>query len=517
MDPDQLNSYFSNQVNCNTSGSLLMTQSCNRQDSFQFHTLSTATVQHLLSSVKTNTAPGHDGISGSLVKRLASSISPNITRIMNSSITECVVPSLWKKANISAVWKGKGSKTEPSNYRPISVLPILARMLEKVCAKQLNRYVEEKMILPKEQFGFRDRSSCEVALVSGLDSWLGEVDKGQMVGALLLDMSKAFDTVPHQMLLAELEKIGCGLDSLRWFHDYLTNRKQMVVLDSKTTNWQTVGRGVPQGSCLSPLLFNIFVRELPANCTSATVQFADDVTHSEANHGQCPTAMTQNLAESFAHTKNFCVTHELKINAAKTQFIVFKSPNKKLPEDFHITLDGCEIRPSNNVKLLGVTLDQHLTFKDHIDQVCRKCHGLLGVLNRSAPFLSKELLRMAFISLVRLQLEYCSATFAPAARTHLQKLQTIQKIASRIICRQPRNSHSEPLLQSLCLDPLDERRSAHTIALVKQMIANDCHPAVCDMFRQGEDGKIYNDNTSRLQLGKRRFSIFAKQLYNSSL
>ena len=189
----------------------------------------------------------------------------------------------------------------------------------------------------------------------------------------------------------------------------------------------------------------------------------------------------------------------------------------KLPEDFHITLDGCDIRPSQNVKLLGVTLDRHLTFKDHIEQVCRKCHGLLGVLNRLAPFLSKELLRMAFISLIRSQLEYYSATFAPAARTHLQKLQTIQKIAPRIICRQPRNLHSETLLQSLRLDPLDERRATHTIALVRQMLADGCHPAVCEMFRQGEDGMIYNDNTSRLQLGKRRFSIFAKQLYNSSL
>jgi hypothetical protein len=133
-------------------------------------------------------------------------------------------PALWKKANVAAVWKNKGSQSDASNYRPISVLPVLARLAEKEIARQLSVYCEKLEIIPPQQFVFRSKSSCEVAILHALDGWMGEIDSGAMVGALLIDLSKAFDTLPHQKLLAALAGIGCGINALNWFTNYLTNQ-----------------------------------------------------------------------------------------------------------------------------------------------------------------------------------------------------------------------------------------------------------------------------------------------------
>jgi len=160
---------------------------------------------------------------------LAAATAGNISVIMNSSINSGLFPQLWKNANVTAVWKNKGSRTVPANYRPISILPVLARTMEKEIARQLSMYCICKEIIPQQQFGFRANSSCEIALLHALDGWMRAIDKGDMVGALLVDLSKVFDTVPHQKLIMELADIGCGMLSLAWFANYLSDRFQRVV------------------------------------------------------------------------------------------------------------------------------------------------------------------------------------------------------------------------------------------------------------------------------------------------
>jgi Reverse transcriptase (RNA-dependent DNA polymerase) len=366
-----------------------------------------------------------------------------------------------------------------------------------------------------EQFGFRAMSSCEQALISATGSWMEDVDKGQFVGALLLDLSKAFDTVPHQLLLHELSGIGCDTNTTAWFRSYLEDRQQRVVATTQVTDWREVTRGVPQGSCLSPLLFNIFVRELPSAAQARAMQFADDVSESEADNN--PLIIAKKLAECFNKTKGFCDSHELILNSNKTQLIVFQAAGKKLPADFEVVLDGCHIKASASVKLLGLTLDRHLTFGEHIDNVIRKCHGLIGVLARAAPYLSRDLRRLVYVSLIRSHLEYCSAIFASASPSQLKKLDTIQRIASRIICGVPRDAHSAPLMLTLQLEPLEKRRSEHITNLANSMITGRCHPALRNVFTLLADGTISNDLQSRIGVGRRRFGVYAKQVYNSDI
>ena len=200
---------------------------------------------------------------------------------------------------------------------------------------------------------------------------------------------------------------------------------QRVTNDDEVTEWKEVSQGVPQGSCLSPILFNIYVRKLPSTTTFDSFQYADDITHSEADHIE--ENVIERLTNTFQSTKDFCDAKELTINMNKTQFIIFKSPNRRISDELTLTLDGCTIKPADDVKLIGVQLDKHLTFGKHFDYITNKCNGIIGALSRAAPHLPQELVLMAYTALIRSHLEYCSAIFASASKTQLTKLDIIQK------------------------------------------------------------------------------------------
>ena len=507
IEPDILNNALAAVVQSISSVPLTAPVPTIRDDSFEFHPFSENQVTRMLLSQKTNTATGPDEIPASLVHRLAPVLSPTITYFFNLSLAKETFPALWKRANVIPIYKAKGSKADPGNYRPISILPVLGRVLEKAVAAQLYEYCDKHEVIPKQQFGFRKNSNCEMALLTAMDFWLKAVDDGKYAGALLLDLSKAFDHVPHQLLLQELSDAGAGYGVLKWFSSYLTDRVQRVKLGEVTTNWLPVSRGVPQGSCLSPILFNIFVRNLPGAAEAECVQYADDLTESAAD--ACLDIVAQKLASSFEKTKEFCDAHELTVNADKTQLVIFKAANRKIPEDFEILLDSNVIKPSKSAKLLGFTIDRHLTGAEHIDNISRKCHGLLSVLRRAAPCLPRELLRLAYISLIRSHLEFASAVLAPLSNTQLGKLDTIQRIAARIILGVPRDAHAAPLLDTLRLPPLELRRRQHIIDLVNKVLSGRCHPALSGAIREVEGEGVTSDCVARIGAGRKRFKMHA--------
>jgi len=516
-----LNEYFSSIVKRPEDDPVAEVASCDRANSFEFKPLREHEVQVALESIKSRTAAGHDQLQGALLKRLAPALATNIATIYNCSFAQNAFPENWKKANVCPVWKGKGSKKEPSSYRPISVLPVLGRCLEKLAAAQLYNYCDNNEIIPREQFGFRRKSSCELALVSAVDLWVEAIDSGAMVGALLVDLSKAFDTVPHQKLLMELASSGCSNNVTEWFRNYLSNRRQRVISHTEVTPWTEVTRGVPQGSCLSPLLFNVFVRDLPrpshplpqaTQPMQDTFQFADDITHSHADPSL--EVVGEKLVACFERTKRFCDEHNLVINADKTQLIIFKSPKIKLPDGYKLDVGGVSIEPATAVQLLGFTLDRHLNFGEHISLTSKKCNGVLGMLARAASWLPRDLLKLAYIALVRSQLEYCSAVLNAAAKTHLHKLDVIQKKASRIICQAPKDAHSDPLLALLQLSSLQSRRDDHILGLVDTFIAGNTHPALRDMFEVVQDGSL-KVQAHRTVAAKRSFRSVATTLYNN--
>ena len=189
-DPNRLNDYFAAAVHQPNDLILATPSGCDPQDSFTLSEISSPDVFRSLKSMKSSSATGPDGLPGHLLKKLAPLVNNNVTKIFNASINQCHFPGAWKKANVCPVYKQKGSKDDPSNYRPISVLPVLARVFEKLVAGQLQAFCDGAKIIPDEQFGFRKNSSCELALLTTVDRWYSAIDTGQLIGALLLDMSR---------------------------------------------------------------------------------------------------------------------------------------------------------------------------------------------------------------------------------------------------------------------------------------------------------------------------------------
>ena len=473
-------------------------------------------IEKLLQRLKVNTAAGPDDIPAYLLRRLAHFIAPNVTLLYNASILNCIFPSSWKNANISAIYKNKGSKSNVENYRPISVLPILGRTLEKAVGAQLQQYCDVEEIIPIQQFGFRKHSSCEMALLAATDSWINNLADGKLVGALLIDLSKAFDSISHAQLIQDLTDIGCADSALRWFASFLTARQQRVKLGPSTARWMPVDKGVPQGSPLSPLLFNIVVRHIPHACDSDVFQFADDLTSSVSDIDF--DGLASKLQSTYSRVKSFCEDRMLHINLTKTQLIIFKPARRKLPDNFGIILDNIFISPSPSVKLLGVTLDQHLTMGPHIEAVVKKCQGLLGMLRRASVFLPREILNLVYISLIRSHLEYCSATFINSAQTHLRKLDIIQKIASRVITASPAQTHSAPLQILLGLDSLHARRLTHVSTLVEDILHGKSHPYFRDFFREASQSKVSSATNKTLRNKSfSHFGISSRIEFTSSL
>lgn len=479
---------------------------------FSLNPLDIYATAKLLCQVNSNSAMGHDQIPATFLKKWAPYLAYNVMTMFNSSMSIGVVPGVWKKANVTAVYKKKGPKNDVANYRPISVLPVLGRLLERAVAFQLQQYCDLFSIIPAEQFGFRKNSSCELAILAALDTWQKDVSLGKLVGALLIDLSKAFDSVTHSLLYNELASIGCDSCSLDWFGSFLSSRSQRVVIGKTTSPWLSVTKGVPQGSALSPLLFNIFVRDLPQACDGAVFQFADDLTNSVSDTD--PIALSLKIQASYAKVKAFCDTKKLHINLSKTQLIIFKSSNKKLPANFTIDIGGTFIPPSLSVLILGVTIDRHFTMAAHIQSVVKKCHGLLGVLRRAASYLPPSLLTLVYTSIIRSYLEYNSATFTSAAASHLNKLDVVQKIASRIITNSPYDAHSAPLQSLLGLDSLEVRRHRHVAKLVSKIIAGNTHPFFYNFFSHSyssSSGSGVNKN-----LDSKRFSRFGLHIANEN-
>ena len=271
--------------------------------------------------------------------------------------------------------------------------------------------------------------------------------------------------------------------------------------------------GVPQGSCLSPLLFNIFVRDLLAASPHVdSWQFADDITQSSYSDNLL--TVTSNLVTAFHNTKKFCQDKQLQVNCAKTQFILLKAPSSKLPSPFHIDLGAITIPAQPYVKLLGVLIDHHLTFKEHIQDTVNTCNGYLGVLRKLAHFLPRKLCTLFYTAIIRSRLEYASALLPPVAKTHLEKLDVVQRKAARIICGMPPDSHAEPLELALNLQALNQRRVAHLLKIVTDSLASNCHPLLFDKFTFAMGKSSLAIRNSRTTMGKKAFSSYAAIEYN---
>ena len=232
-------------------------------------------VKELLKSVNTSKSTGPDEIHPRFLKELADHLAYPITILFNNSLSEGSLPPIWKSANVSCLFKS-GDKKSASNYRPISITPVTCRLLERLIRNAVMSHCIDNNIFSDSQYSFRNQQVCTLQLLKVLDDWTKAIDNGLPVDTLYLDLQKAFDSVPHQRLILKLERLGITGNLLRWIKNFLSERKQRVVLNGISSDWTDVISGVPQGSVLGPILFILYVNDLPDKVKSYCKTFADD-------------------------------------------------------------------------------------------------------------------------------------------------------------------------------------------------------------------------------------------------
>ncbi|CAL9705986.1 unnamed protein product [Knipowitschia caucasica] len=465
-----------------------------------------------------------------LIKSNASALSPLITAIINQSLQSGHIPPTLKTAIIRPHLKKPSLDPDIlAHYRPISNLPFLSKVMEKVVSAQLQDHLKHNNLYKKFQSGFRSHHSTETALVRVTNDLMLASDQGFPSLLLLLDLTAAFDTIEHSILLHRLHTIiGLSGTTLRWFGSYLTDRAEYVALGESKSQTHTVSCGVPQGSVLGPTLFNIYMLPLGHVIGRHGMSFhsyADDtqlyVRLDPASPSSTPAALTSCLEEIEAWmSQNF-----LQLNSTKTEALQIGTPHQLRSLSVNcINFSGHTITPSFCVTNLGVRFDSHLTFHPHIQHISKTAYFHLRNIAKLRPSLSlcdAEKLVHAFVSS---RLDYCNALLVGIPGRSLQKLQHIQNSAARVLTRTRKFEHITPVLRKLHWLPIHLRIEYKICLLTHQCIHSNAPEYLQDLLTlQSTSRPLRSTNTHRLSqpitrlhsMGDRTFSAASPRLWNA--
>ena len=384
-------------------------------------------VAQLLRDLNPHKACGPDGISARIMRECAEELAVPLEIICCLSVRSGVFPSSWKRANVIPVHK-KGSKKLPENYRPVSLLTISSKILEKVVCESLLRACLPA--LPSSQHGFLPNRSCLTNLACFTDHCWTSLAKGLQTDAVYTDYSSAFTSVSHRLLLHKLRhSFNITGHACSWIESYLSQRSQRVIVDGKHSDWIPVLSGVPEGSILGPLLFTCYVADLPSHIQTCSLSYADDV---KIFHRIEFPSDVDSLQADLSRLSKWSKTWHLKLNPAKCRTITFTLRTSPIASRY--VLDGHQLERCTSIRDLGVILDVKLTFRDHVDACVSKANRMIGLLMRSMQVSSCMSLRRfdyrpvmcAYYAHVRSTIEYGSVIWSGAAASHLARLERLQ-------------------------------------------------------------------------------------------
>ena len=320
-----------------------------------------------------------------------------LTNIYHKCIDNQTFPLSLKKADVIPSYK-QLERTSAKNYRPISLLPCISKLYERDMYNQITCYMENH--LSPYLFGFRKAHSTEQCLNTMLENWKKSLDSKKQVGAVLTDLSKAFDCLNHDLLISKFEACGFNTQALIFIQDYLSNRSQKTKINSEYSSFRDIKYGVPQGSILGPLLFNIFLNDIFFFINDSNItNYADDNTPYAAEDS------VEKLLETLERETNILIewfkVNEMKSNSDKCHLIIVNN------QDNNIKIGNDIITSKTSVKLLGVTIDNKLNFNEHVDNICKKANNKLHALARIAKYLNPDKLRILMKTFIESQFNYC--------------------------------------------------------------------------------------------------------------
>lgn len=397
---------------------------CNK---FSFKHVTEDEVYNILISLNPKKSVGLDTVPPYLVKLSAEVLKTPFTKLVNLSITEGVFPSKAKIAAVLPLFKAADRQLK-KNYRPVSILTTFSKVFETILKNQIVPYTDECLSIFVS--AYRKNYSTQHVLIRLLEEWRMNLDSGKIVGAILMDLSKAFDCIPHDILIAKLNAYGFDRNSLKYIFSYLKGRRQCVKINGIYSRFLTILAGVPQGSILGPILFNLFINDIFMFILNGNLHgFADDQTIS--GHADTLEQLKYILCSESNIAINWLKENKMIVNPSKFQAIVLSKSKKSVDTIFEI--DQYQIKSSEYVKLLGITIDDKLTFDEHVSKLCKRAGGQLNQLYRFKNYLSPLAKKLSINSFINSNFNYCPLVWNFMSASNSKKVEKVQERALRFL------------------------------------------------------------------------------------
>ena len=430
-----------------------------------------------------NCPPKHcdlDPIPTCLLKNCIDILLPTVTNIINESLSSGTVPNVFKMSIVKPLLKKNDlDVNEYKNYRPVSNLSFLSKVLERLVLKRLSDHIQANNLSHTFQSAYKTSHSTETALLKICTDILTSLDENNVCLLTLLDLSAAFDTIDHDILLNRLNiTFGISGNAINWFHSYLNNRRQVVKINEFSSQQCLLKYGVPQGSVLGPVLFTIYIQPLSEVFLAHNMNyhgFADDHQLYKFDIVNNIPLLIKSVEDCTVDIKNWMQMNKLKLNDDKTEVMLCTRDKMKNNNILALNINGSTVQSSSSVKNLGVVIDNCLSMNCQIDNLCRSMIIKLKMISTIRDYITKEVAAKLVVTLVLSQLDYCNSLISNITQDKLKRLQVIQNSAAKLVTRQRRSAHSMPLLLELHWLPVTERIN-YKIAMICFKCVNGLAP-----------------------------------------
>ena len=461
-------------------------------------------LHHIIKDMK-NVGAGVDGINGNIFKKTYSSITTQLVHFVNICLSEGIFPNNMKLAVVKPIYK-TGNKNNMSNYRPISILPYVSKILEKIVHNRITKYLSDNRILSPSQFGFQRTLSTYMPVLLLQEQITKAFENGNIAVAIYLDLKKAFDTVDPSILSQKLKLYGIKGIPLKLIQSYLSDRYQCVEYEGVRSNLSKIRVGVPQGSILGPLLFLLYINDLPNVCTrSSCLLYADDTVliFENSDHSKLQADLDKDLPTICEWLK----ANKLSLNTKKTVYQLYNYSHTSF--ELNIILNKEVIEAADKVKYLGIVIDSHLKWNFHIDHISTIISRNIGIMNRSKFYLNKQSLALLYNALVLPYINYCCIIWGFTFPSFVYKIEILQKKAVRIIDGQHRLAHADPIFHKLSLLKVHDIAKQQLMLLMHRKLCSDAPKAFDDLF------VLSNQNVFGTRQRKHFHEPFCKKHYRT--